>query len=221
MGGNPERVALMVANIACTKNPKSRYIIGREATLEMILRKIIPLRLADSLTYILTRKIFGENFSKSMLPEDYLPQKWMKNPLLIYKDHVSAEKLAISNLIREIRGVVKKYPIKQYNIFLVGLDEIIANTAEHALKFRKKEKIHISIYFENDKYAVVLEDTSQAFNPLKKKSNSPKRLFEEGAEGGYGMYMFKNAFADIKYFPGKLKNTTILLFDPNKVNLAG
>ena len=221
MAGDPERVALLVAKIACTNNPKSRYIIGREAIIEMILRKIIPLKLADFLTYIVTRKMFGNNFNKDMLPEEHLPKKWMGHPFLIYRGHVVAAKQAISKLVREIRDVVKKYPVERGNIFLVGLNEVIANIAEHALKFRKKEKIHIFIYFENDKYAAVLEDTSQSFDPLKKKSNSPKKQFEEGADGGYGMYMFKNAFTRIKYFPGKSKNTTVLLFDPSKVKLSG
>ena len=152
--------------------------------------------------------------------KNYLPKKWIESPLLIYKSSIEATKFAISSLVNEVRNALKKYFIKDLSIFLVGLDEVVTNIAEHALKFQKKRKINIFIYYGDDKYAVLLSDTAEPFDPKKKKAKSPKKQFDKGADGGYGMYLYKSVFAKMEYFPEKSKNISAFLFDPSKLKLT-
>ena len=154
-----------------------------------------------------------------MQTKNYLPIEWIENLLPVYETSVRATRSAISHLIREVRDAAKKYPVEDLSIFLVGLGEVITNIAKHSLKFQRSERIDISIYSRDNKYAVLVIDRAEPFDPQKKEPKSPKKQFYKGADSGYGMYMLKNAFAKIKYFPEKSKNVTVLLFDPKKIKL--
>ncbi len=132
----------------------------------------------------------------------YLPSVWMRFPELIFDDQISADKRSVSNLRKDIGFIVEGY-IQNKSIFLAGLHEIVMNIAQHSLNFSFDEKIYINLFKETSKshknIVTIIHDNGKAFDPNMGKAKSPKDQFEKGAQGGYGMFMYKRVFNKMNY----------------------
>ena len=132
---------------------------------------------------------------------------------------IAADKGAISDLRFTVGQDLQDAGFKYRNLFLVALDEIITNIAEHGLEFDKTRSIEVAIYAQHPVIGVVLEDQGSSFDPRKKRAKSPKRQFAKGADGGYGMYIYKRVFHKIDYSTEKKTNRMVLYFNDKKVKL--
>jgi len=95
----------------------------------------------------------------------------------------------------------------------------VTNIAEHGLNFDKRRKITVAVLISLPDIGVFVEDSGRPFDPSKKRSKSPKRQFAKGADGGYGMYIFKRVFYEIDYMVKNGKNRLILYFNAKKVKV--
>lgn len=134
-------------------------------------------------------------------------------------EKVTADKANISDFRFKFGNILDEFKLKNKNLLLVALDEVITNIAEHGLKFDNEKQVTVAIFVSMPMVVIVLEDDGEPFDPRKKRAKSPKRQFAKGADGGYGMYIYKRVFYEIDYSSEKNKNHMVLYFNDEKVKV--
>ena len=135
-------------------------------------------------------------------------------------DKITASKDSISKYRSSVGAMLEPFKLRYKSLFLVALDEVITNIAEHGLKFDKRKRITASIYIKLPFIALVLHDKGIPYDPSKNRAKSPRKQFDKGADGGYGMFILKRVFFKIDYHPDPgTGNTLSLLFSDEKVKI--
>lgn len=154
-----------------------------------------------------------------MKPIELLPKGHFTRVQFKMKRTLRATKREITNLRVDLSQKISSLEIKNESLLLLAINEVLTNIAEHGHNFSSKEKIVFHIFISEKKAGVVIYDTSAPFDPNKNKAKSPKKQFDKGADGGYGMFIYKRVFHKISYQAEKEQNTLILLFDDTKISL--
>lgn len=153
---------------------------------------------------------------KSFIKKDYLGPVDFE-----LVSEIAADKASISEFRFQLQNSLKPYSLKNLNLLLVAFDEVITNIAEHGLGFDNERKVKAGIYLSGSQAVVVLEDNGNSFDPRSKRAKSPKKQFAKGADGGYGMYIYKRVFQEIDYSSSRGVNHMVLYFHDKKVKIPG
>jgi len=152
------------------------------------------------------------------LPQEHDFSNWIKKINYFFTEEIGAQTSQVSQYRETFAGFIAGFHLRNRNLLLVGIDEVLANITEHTYKYDKKKKIGISVCVDtNHKVLILVQDNGVPYNPKEHKAKSPKTQFAKGADGGYGLYLIKRIFYKIDYFSQKKINTLVLLFDDKRV----